>query len=194
MKIKQWLTMAGIVCGLCFAGDKVIAQGNGGFGGGFGGGRGGMDPAEMQKMILDNVREQLEVKDDAEWKVISDQVQKVIEARMQVGLGGGMGMARMFRRPNNNGNGGQDNNGNGQGGGRRNAGMATMFGGQPDAEAEALQKAIDSNASSTELKAAVAKFVEVRKAKQAKLEQAQGDLRKLLSVRQEAIAFSLGLL
>ena len=54
MKIKQWLTMAGIICGLCFAGDKIMAQGGaGGFGGGFGGGR-GMDPADMQKMILDN--------------------------------------------------------------------------------------------------------------------------------------------
>ena len=134
------------------------------------------------------------MKDDAEWKVIGDQVQKVLEARIQVGLGGGAGMARMFRRPATNGNGGQDNTGNGQGGGRRNGGMATMFGAQPDAEGEALQKAIDGNASSTELKAAVAKFVEARKQKQTKLEQAQGDLRKLLSVRQEAIAFSLGLL
>jgi hypothetical protein len=35
---------------------------------------------------------------------------------------------------------------------------------------------------------------EARKQKQANLEKAQADLRKLLSVRQEAIAFSIGLL
>jgi hypothetical protein len=44
------------------------------------------------------------------------------------------------------------------------------------------------------LKAAVQRLVEARKKKQATLEAAQGDLRKLLSVRQEAIAFSMGLL
>jgi len=44
------------------------------------------------------------------------------------------------------------------------------------------------------LKAAVEKCVEARKKKQATLEKAQADLRKLLSMRQEAIAFSMGLL
>ncbi|MDB6067370.1 MAG: hypothetical protein JWR26_3578, partial [Pedosphaera sp.] len=94
---------------------------------------------------------------------------------------------RMFRRPNSNGS--QDG-GNGQGGGRRGG----MFGGASNPEADELQKAIDSKATTAELKAAVAKFVEARKQKQAALEKAQADLRKLLSVRQEAIAFSSGLL
>jgi hypothetical protein len=57
-----------------------------------------------------------------------------------------------------------------------------------------LQKVIDIKASNAELKAAIAKFVDARKQKQATLEQAQADLKKLLSVRQEAIAYSLGLL
>ena len=69
-----------------------------------------------------------------------------------------------------------------------------MFGAQSNPEAEALQKAIDANAPTAELKAAVAKFVEARKQKQARLEEAQDNLRKLLTVRQEAVAFSLGLL
>jgi hypothetical protein len=184
MKTKQLVALLCIVCGLGFGG-KVFAQGTGGGGGGFGGGR-NFDPEQFKKMVLDNVRDQLEVKDDAEWKVIGDQVQKVFDARLAIGAGGGPGMMRMFRRPNANG--GQD-----AGNGRR-GGMAAMLGGQSDPEGEALQKAIDSNAPTAELKAAVAKFVEARKQKQAKLEQDQADLRKLLSVRQEAIAFSLGLL
>ena len=57
-----------------------------------------------------------------------------------------------------------------------------------------MQKAIDGKASNSEMKAAIAKFQEARKAKQAELEKAQADLRKVLSVRQEAIATANGLL
>jgi hypothetical protein len=179
--MKKLLALAGLALVLSLGANKVAAQGGPGGGGGF-------DPAQFQKMILDNVREQLEVKDDGEWKVIGDQVQKVMDARMQIGFGGGAGMGRLFRRPN--GNGSQDGGNGGQGGGRR----AAMFGGQSNPEADALQKAIDDKVPTAELKAAMAKFVEARKQKQAALEKAQADLRKLLSVRQEAVAFSSGLL
>src|SRR5438128_213479 len=50
------------------------------------------------------------------------------------------------------------------------------FGGEPSKEAEALQKAIDSKAPNSELKAALAKFLESRKAHQAALDKAQADL------------------
>ena len=66
--------------------------------------------------------------------------------------------------------------------------------GAPNPAAEALQKAIDAKASSSELKSAMAKFVESRKAKQAELETAQANLRKVLTVRQEAILTSSGAL
>ena len=65
---------------------------------------------------------------------------------------------------------------------------------QSNPEAEALQKLIDSNGSNDDLKAAVAKLVDAHKQKQVALEKAQSDLRSLLSVRQEAIAYSMGLL
>ena len=68
------------------------------------------------------------------------------------------------------------------------------FGGTPNPDAEALQKAIDAKASNGEMKAAIAKFQDARKAKMADLEKAQADLRKVLSIRQEAIATSIGLL
>ncbi len=68
------------------------------------------------------------------------------------------------------------------------------FGPPPSAEEEALQKAIDAKATNGEIKAALAKYIESRKTKQAELEQAQADLRKLLTPRQEAIATLRGML
>jgi hypothetical protein len=184
MKINQLLVAAGLA-GIMFAGGgKVLAQGGPGGGGNF-------DPAQFQQMIMDNLREQLEVKEDAEWKVLQERIQKVMDARREVGMGGmGMGMlGRMGRR--GGGNAGQDG-GPGGGGGRR-GGFGAFFGG-PSAEEQALQKAIDANASSSDLKAALEKFNEARKTRQAKLEAAQAELRKVLSVRQEAIASVSGLL
>ena len=57
-----------------------------------------------------------------------------------------------------------------------------------------MQKAIDSNASKDELKAKLAKYREARKDKEAKLAKAQEDLKKVLSVKQEAAAVLMGLL
>jgi hypothetical protein len=190
MKTRNLLALAGMALALGLGAGRVEAQG-GGFGGpgGGGGGRAGFDPAQIQQMIRDNIRTNLEVTDDAEWKVIGDQVQKVMDAQRAAGFGGGMDLMKMLRR--NNGQGG----GNGPGGGRRNSGMAAMLGlDTPDPEGEALQSAIDKNAPPAELKAAIAKVNEARKQKQANLEKARTDLRQLLSVRQEAIAVSLGLL
>lgn len=68
-----------------------------------------------------------------------------------------------------------------------------MFG-QTMPEAEALQKAIDAKASKAEIKAALVKFVAARQAKQSELLQAQDNLRKVLTTRQEATATLNGLL
>ena len=79
-------------------------------------------------------------------------------------------------------------------GGRGGPGGPGGIGGQANPAAEALQKAIDAKASNVEMKAALAKYVESRKVKQAALEKAQADLRKVLTPRQEAIAALNGLL
>jgi hypothetical protein len=182
--MQNWLVAAGVAAALSFGLDHGLAQDNGGGpggppGGGFGGGRRNFDPAQFQQMMMDRVKEGLEVTSDDEWKALQPLVQKVMDARMQ-GMGPGMG--RMFgpRR------GGGDNGG--PGGGRG------PFGGPPSPEAESLQRAIDGKASKTELKAAMTKFVESRKAKEAQLKAAQEDLRKVLTTRQEAIATYYGLL
>jgi hypothetical protein len=61
-------------------------------------------------------------------------------------------------------------------------------------EAEALQKAIDNHASKAELRAALAKYVEARKQKQAELEKAQADLRQVLTLHQEGTMLLMGIL
>lgn len=143
--------------------------------------RGNFDPAQMQQRMMDNLRERFGVTDDAEWKIISERIQKVMEARRSAGFGGAM-MGMRFGRPP----GGPEAD-NAPGPGRRG------FGATPLPEAEALQKAIESKASKEELKAAMAKYREAREAQQAKLRQAQEDLRKVLTLEQEALALQMGL-
>jgi len=180
MKSNHLAAMGGIALILCLGLGQLSAQDNpppGGDRPGRGGrGGGNFDPAEFQQRMMERYQEQLEIKDDTEWKAVQPLVQKVMDARMQAFSGMGRGG---FGRGGRGGPGGPG----GPGG----------FG-QPNPEAEALQKAIDSNAPNAEVKAALAKYVASRKAKQAELEKAQGELRKVLTPRQEAIASLNGLL
>jgi hypothetical protein len=185
-KLHQLLAVTGFASALLLSTGNLIAQNDPPAGGGQGGGRGGRgggfgDPAEMQKRMMENVREQMAVKDDAEWKILEERIQKVSEAQREIGFGGGM--RRMFRRP------GGDTQNNDQGGNRRRGG----FGGEPSAEEQALDKAIDSKASKEEIKSAMAKYRASKKEKEAKLAEAQEELKKVLSVQQEAVALAMGL-
>ena len=191
MRINQWLVMAGIASVMSLGASQLMAQPNNGGqggqgGGGFGGrqGRGNFDPAQFQQRMMERYKEVLEVTDDAEWKAMQPLVQKVMDARRDTF--GGMGRG-MFGR---GGPRGGDNAQPPDQGQQRRGG----FGGAPNPDADALQKAIDSKASKVEIKAALDKYVASRKAKQAALEQAQADLRKVLTSRQEAIATLNGLL
>jgi hypothetical protein len=143
------------------------------------GNRGNFDPEQMRERMMTRVREEMDVKDDADWKPISVRVEKVMEARREAG-NNGMGMLFRPRRQGND-QGGDNNN-------RR------RFGPEPSPEAEALQKAIESKASNDEVKSRLAKYREAQKAKHEKLEKAQEDLRKVLTTRQEAVAVMLNLL
>ncbi len=148
----------------------------GGQGGPGGGGPGGnFDPAQMRQRMAERMREQFGVKDDTEWKLISERIEKVSDARRDMGGRGGMGM--MW--------GGRGGGPGGQGG---------PGGGQVNAEQEALQKAIESNAPADEIKTKLAKYRTSQKDKEAKLAKAQEDLRQVLTVKQEATAVLLGLL
>jgi hypothetical protein len=191
MKLNQWLVMAGVAAVMSLGTSQVVAQPNNGGGGQGGGGRqgrGNFDPAQMQQMMLDRYKTALEVTDDAEWKAMEPLVTKVMEARRD--SFGGMGRGMFGRGGPRGGNNGQPADAQGQQGQQRRGG----FGGTPNPAADALQKAIDSKASKAEIKAALDKYIASRKASQAALEQAQADLRKVLTSRQEAIATLNGLL
>jgi hypothetical protein len=168
---------------LLFSGSTLMAQP------GPGGGPGGnFDPAQMRQQMMDRMREQFDVKDDAEWKLISTRIEKVMEARREAGGGFGGGMMGGMRPQRRNADANADPNQPQQQ--RRRGGM----GGAPNPDVEALQKAVDDKATADELKAKMAKVRESRKAGEAKLEAAQEDLRKVLNTKQEAVALLNNLL
>ncbi|MFZ9854666.1 MAG: hypothetical protein ACO3I0_06065 [Limisphaerales bacterium] len=156
-------------------------QGGGGGGGGGGRQRGNFDPEQMRQQIMTRYREQLGIKDDAEWGVIEGRINKINEARRNSGRGfGGFG-----------GRGGGPGGPGGAGGGQGGRGG---WGGQPSPEAEALQRSLDGGASADDVKAKLAAYRASQKQKEATLEKAQDELRQVLSVKQEAPAVLMGLL
>lgn len=174
MNWKQTLMLAGVAAALTLTTDSALAQqdrpnrqdrGN----------RANMDPEQMRARMMERVKEQLDIKSDDEWKIIQPRIEKVMEARRDSFAGG---MGRMMGPPPGRGG---DNNAPDQA--RRRG-----FGGQANPEAEALQKAIEAKASNEEIKAKMAKLRDSRKERQAKLVQAQDELRKVLNLRQEATA------
>lgn len=144
--------------------------------------RGNFDPEQMRQRMMERYKEALEVTSDDEWKVISERIQKVSDARREVGFG--MMGRGMFGR----GGRGGDNAPQGDRGGARGG-----FG-QANPELEALQKAVDAKASADELKATLAKYRAAQADKRAKLEKAQEELKQVLNARREAICVTLGLL
>lgn len=151
--------------------------------------RGNFDPEQMRQRMMERYKEVLEIKSDDEWKVIEPRIQKITEARREVGFGGGG--FRMFA------------GGPGGPGGRRGGGDGAQgdnqerrrnFGPQPSAAAQDLQKALDAKASSETIKAKLAAYREERQQKQAKLDAAQDELKKVLNLKQEAAAVLAGLL
>jgi len=192
MKLNRIITLCAVAATLAISASSLLAQDNGNNNGNNNGGQGGnnggqrrnrqnggpgggnFDPAQMQQRMLDRVQEQLGFTNDTEWDAVKPLVQKVMDARREVGFGG---MGRMFGGRNQGGN-------NNRGGG--------MFG-QTSPEQEALQKAIDDNAPSAQIKDLLAKYKTVQKAKQAKLEAAQAELKAVLTTKQEAQAYLLQL-
>lgn len=187
MKKTQMILATAAVAMTLLLGGKALAQPQG-FGGGPGGGMNfqNMDPQEIQKQIQqrinDSFREQMAVTNDTEWSLIEERINAVTQARMATMADGGMGgmMGMGGRR-------------GGQGGGGQGGGLRALFG-QQSPESEALQKAIDDNAPTAQIKTLIAKVQAVRKDKLAKLTKAQDDLRAVLTTRQEAIAIMGGLL
>jgi hypothetical protein len=179
MKMKQLFAICGLVAALFCGVSSVSAQDNGG-----GNGGGGPGGAQFQQRMMDGIRDQLNFTNDTDWDAVQPLVQKVMDARRDVGFGNGMRM--MFNRNRNRGqNGGGDNN---------NRPRNNPFFGPPSPEAQALQNAIDSNAPDAQIKDLLDRYTASQKTKQDKLKAAQDNLRAVLTVKQEATATLLGLL
>src|SRR5580765_3688380 len=125
-KMNQVLALAGVAVALCWSTGNVAAQGRGNF-----------DPAQMRQRQLDTLKERLEVTGDAEWKIISERIEKVLDAQRETRVAGfgGFGGRGGGRRGGGN-NGGADAAG---GGGTRPPNPFAA----DNPNLDALQKAVD---------------------------------------------------
>ena len=183
-RIARWTVLGAVGTVLPTASHDLRAQARGNAGGNRT--RGARDPAQFQERRLARYREQLEVTNEDEWKVIQPRIEKVLQAQRDV-RAGGYGGGRRSGAP-----GGDQPDRSTPGAGRGNRGTRVDAESNPDMAA--LQTAVDSKASPGELKARLTKLRETLKRKEADLANAQENLRQVLSVRQEAIALLIGLL
>jgi len=167
-KLNQLCAISGVAAALACSGIHVMAQA---------GGQGVVltSPARMQQQAQ-SLRMTLGVTNDAEWSVISPRMIKVMQLQADIRLSGLTSMARGM-----------------MGGPGRMRGFAST-GTDTDPAADALTKALDDDAPVAEIKAAMAKVRQARKAKQAELTKAQSDLQSVVTIRQEAILLNNGLL
>ena len=140
-----------------------------------GGGPGG-NAADFMARMNDRLKTSLKVTDE-EWTVLKPLVEKVQTAQREAGAGRGFG----GRGPGGPG-----------GGADANAPADTRPGA---AESTALRTALDSDSTSADdLKAKLAAVRAVRKKGAADLAVAREELKKVVTVRQEAVLVSMGIL
>ena len=182
--------VAACVLALTVGGLSVAQQGGGGGGrrgGGQGGPGGNFDPAQMRQRMMERYKELLGA-DDQAWKVMEPRLQKVMDLNRQVNPGGMRGMFGMFGRGGRGGPGGDG----GPQGERRGP-----FGQEPET---ALSKAMtqlqttleNQTASPDDIKKQLTAVREAREKARAELAVAQEDLKKILTVRQEALLVTMG--
>jgi len=176
MRFKRIFKLCAVAGTLAFVTPQLMAQDNGHDGGPreYRPGGGNWDPAQIQQRILDGIQDRLGFTNAVEWEAVKPLVQKVIAAGREV-LGDkadwlGAGRSR----------------------GGSHGGSSVLFG-QPSAEREALQQAVEDNVPAGQIKDLITKYKAAQKIKQAKLEAAQAELKRVLSAKQEAQALLLGL-
>jgi hypothetical protein len=192
------IAMVACVLGLMVGGLSLAQQGGGnqgggrrtGQGGGPGGGPGGnFDPAQMRQRMMEGLKTRLGA-DDESWKVLEPRLMKVMELNRQANAGG-RGMMGMFGR----GRGGPGGPGGDQGGpqgDRRGRG--------PQGEQTALEKAMtqlrttleNQSATPEEIKTQLTAVRQAREKAKQERDVAQQDLKKILTVRQEAVLVEMG--
>ncbi len=191
-----WGVTAAVIVGLLLVSQSMSQprqrggnQGPGGPGGpqGMQGGPGGrqFDPARMREMMEQRMREQLGATEQ-EWKVLGPRVMKVSELNRQIS-----GFGRGFGGPGF--------------GGRRGGPMGGPQGGQPGAPqreltevekaSEQLQTTLEDTAATPDkIKAQLTALRAAKEKTKQELAVAQQELRKVVTVRQEAQLVLMGML
>ena len=132
------------------------------------------NPEEFRQRMADRLKGALKVSDE-EWKVLQPMIEKV-SAKQREAMGGRFG-------------GGRGGPGGGDQGGRSDRGG----GGSP--ESQALRTALDNESTPpAELKTKLEALRASRSKAAAELAAAREELRKVVSVRQEAVLVSMGML
>jgi hypothetical protein len=180
MKRNNWMVVATLLFSLCCTRPLLAQQGPAAM-------LAGMDPQEIQKLIQERVmgffRQRLAVTNDAEWTTIETPLTKVIQGRMEALVGGLNTLPLPFAR----------NLGAGQNPNLDNI-VRGLMGFQPLPEGEALRKAIGEHAATSQLKLLTARYNEARKRKKAELDRDQAELRRVLTLSQEANLLLIGVL
>lgn len=141
--------------------------GQGGRGGGGQGGRGNFDPEEFRARMVERMKEQFGFS-DAEYKAIQPLIEDVQTKQRDTRSGGRGGFGGF--------------GGRGGRGGDRESGNSAM---------DALQKAIESGSN---IEAKLKAFRADRTKKEAALKKSQDTLKAVLTVKQEAVAVTIGLI
>lgn len=149
---------------------------------GQGGQRGGWDPEQMRQRMSEMMKERLGVTDE-EWEVLGPKLEAVTEAQQDMRGGGMMGM--MGGRGMRGGMGGP--------GGQRGGEQAEQ------SELQQAQQALNQTlqneeASADEIQDNLTAYREAREAAEEKLEEARGELKELVTARQEAMLVMMGML
>jgi len=134
-------------------------------------GMGRFDPAQMRSMMLDRIKQQLNATDE-EWKAIEPLVANVVEKQREARSG--LALGRAWRRPGS---------------------TESPWGVETSQKVEALQNAVENEQSSPEeIKSKLAAVRTEQEQKDQELKEAREELRKVLTLRQEARLVLMGLL
>ncbi|MEY4814834.1 MAG: hypothetical protein RLZZ162_1907 [Verrucomicrobiota bacterium] len=135
-------------------------------------GRTKANPADAQARVLDRLREKLDVTDDTEWALIVERMTTIDEIRRTLWTSSSSSRGPLPGTEKN----------------KRKSGSS----GNP--ERDALRSAVSDNLPDAEIKSRLARAHEIHRRNEARLAQAQANLRAVLSIRQEAVVVMAGIL
>ena len=135
-------------------------------------GRTKANPADAQARVLDRLREKLDVIDDTEWALIMERMTTIDEIRRTLWASSTSPRGPLPGTEKN----------------KRKSGSSA------NPEREALRSAVSDNLPDAEIKSRLARAHEIHQKNEARLAQAQANLRAILSIRQEAVAVMAGIL